>query len=113
MGDAPADAQLSEDGAFWWDGEQWQPIAPSVEPLGYGEQLARGDRSDQVGELQRRLAHLGYYQGNADGAFNEETEIAVKEFQRAAGHTDDGIAQADTWQELEDFVNAHGYGTPE
>jgi hypothetical protein len=104
-------SELSDDGAFWWDGEQWLPVAAAVKPLGYGEQLAKGDQSDQVGELQRRLAHLGYYQGDADGIFDGHTEAAVKEFQRAAGHTEDGIAQADTWQELEDSVNAHGYGS--
>jgi hypothetical protein len=24
----PADAQLSEDGRWWWDGAQWQPVEP-------------------------------------------------------------------------------------
>jgi hypothetical protein len=26
MTDVPEGAQLSEDGQWWWDGEQWQPV---------------------------------------------------------------------------------------
>lgn len=26
MADIPADAPRSEDGYYWWDGAQWQPI---------------------------------------------------------------------------------------
>jgi hypothetical protein len=27
MAEQPADAQLSEDGQWWWDGADWQPVA--------------------------------------------------------------------------------------
>ena len=26
MADIPADAPRSEDGYYWWDGSQWQPV---------------------------------------------------------------------------------------
>jgi hypothetical protein len=30
----PAGAQLSEDGNYWWDGAQWQPVSSSTGEAG-------------------------------------------------------------------------------
>ncbi len=55
----------------------------------------RGSRDDEVVKIQTRLAELGYYDGEIDGHFGEETEKAFMAFQENAGLTPDGIAGAD------------------
>ncbi|MGI6238885.1 MAG: peptidoglycan-binding domain-containing protein [Christensenellales bacterium] len=55
----------------------------------------RGDRGDEVIALQNRLAELGYYAGEADGAFGGGTERAVGKFQQALGIEPTGEASAD------------------
>ena len=52
--------------------------------------------SESVRELQRRLKELGYYKGSIDGDFGENTEKAVKEFQKANGLDADGICGSKT-----------------
>jgi hypothetical protein len=44
----PDGAQLSEDGKYWWDGADWQPV-----PEGHGRDrdTAGGEQSTQVGQL--------------------------------------------------------------
>lgn len=56
--------------------------------------LRLGSSGDAVTKLQNRLTELGFYTGEADGYFGEETEKAYKEFQKAAGVTVDGISGA-------------------
>ena len=58
--------------------------------------LRKGSRGDDVKRLQGLLGVA------ADGIFGNDTERAVKEFQRAKGLTADGIVGARTWAELED-----------
>jgi hypothetical protein len=82
----------------------------NVQPLSQGESLAVGDQGDQVEELQRNLQHVGYYQGQLDGYYGELLEAAVKEFQRAAGHDDDGRTGAETWHEIEHQAASAGDG---
>jgi N-acetylmuramoyl-L-alanine amidase len=48
-------------------------------------------RGDDVAELQRRLNALGFDAGREDGIFGEETETALRDFQRNAGVAADGI----------------------
>ena len=48
-------------------------------------------RGDDVGELQRRLNALGFDAGREDGIFGPETEHALRQFQRNAGATADGV----------------------
>lgn len=82
----------------------------NVQPLTQGESLAVGDQSEQVEELQRKLQHIGYYQGQVDGYFGELLEAAVREFQRAVGHEEDGRAGAEVWHEAEHAAVSAGYG---
>jgi N-acetylmuramoyl-L-alanine amidase len=49
-------------------------------------------RGDDVAELQRRLGGLGFDAGRVDGIFGPDTDRAVREFQRNAGLTVDGLA---------------------
>lgn len=48
-------------------------------------------RGDDVATLQRRLGALGFDAGRADGVYGADTETAVRDFQRNAGLTVDGI----------------------
>ena len=45
--------------------------------------LKMGMRGDDVLSAQRRLTELGYYEGEADGAFDSVTRAAVKRFEAA------------------------------
>ena len=55
-----------------------------------------GDSGDQITELQRRLADLGYYTGAATGTFDRPTEAAVQRFQHDNRLLPDGIVGAST-----------------
>lgn len=59
-----------------------------------GRPLAKGDQNDHVHALQQLLGHLGLYQGEPDGYFGDALEDAVRQFQRAFGHDEDGPAGA-------------------
>ena len=52
--------------------------------------LQRGDRGNNVTELQIRLQQLGYNTGGIDGIFGSMTESAVQQLQRSAQLTSDG-----------------------
>jgi peptidoglycan hydrolase-like protein with peptidoglycan-binding domain len=52
--------------------------------------LQRGDRGNNVTELQIRLQQLGYNTGGVDGIFGGMTESAVQQLQRSAQLTSDG-----------------------
>jgi N-acetylmuramoyl-L-alanine amidase len=48
-------------------------------------------RGDDVAEVQRQLNALGFDAGREDGILGPETESALREFQRNAGATPDGV----------------------
>jgi N-acetylmuramoyl-L-alanine amidase len=48
-------------------------------------------RGDDVATLQRRLNALGFDAGREDGILGPETETALRQFQRNAGTTADGV----------------------
>jgi N-acetylmuramoyl-L-alanine amidase len=48
-------------------------------------------RGDDVAELQRQLNAMGFDAGREDGILGPETEEALREFQRNAGTTPDGV----------------------
>ncbi|MGJ3244720.1 MAG: peptidoglycan-binding domain-containing protein [Elainellaceae cyanobacterium] len=74
-----------------------QPVSQS---LGMRPILSLGDTGSGVAELQSMLTLLGYYQGAIDGQYQDATEAAVANFQRAAGLTVDGIVGPTTWTAL-------------
>ncbi|MDQ2084959.1 spore cortex-lytic enzyme [Herbivorax sp. ANBcel31] len=55
-----------------------------------------GSRSQQVVDIQTRLANWGYYDGNVDGIFGIKTYRAVRLFQSTNGLTVDGIVGPET-----------------
>lgn len=68
--------------------------------------LRRGDRGDQVRNLQTLLRRLGYAVGTVDGIFGPVTEQAVRAFQRDAGLSQTGQVDGDTWATLQSSVPA-------
>jgi peptidoglycan hydrolase-like protein with peptidoglycan-binding domain len=62
--------------------------------------LKQGSQGETVSELQAALKLLGFYPGNVDGVYGEQTAQAVSRFQSAAGLEADGITGMDTWNRL-------------
>ncbi len=58
--------------------------------------LMMGSTGSDVSDLQARLIELGYYSGNIDGRYAQDTQAAVQEFQSRHGLTADGIAGRQT-----------------
>ena len=54
--------------------------------------LENGTESEQVKTLQKRLKDLGYYHGNVDGKYGDETQASVMAFQLRNNLTVDGKA---------------------
>lgn len=63
-------------------------ITPNPE---YGT-LQVGDKGDEVRRLQEELARYGYYEGDIDGVYGNQTRRAVEEFQYQHGLSADGMA---------------------
>ncbi|MGD2184136.1 peptidoglycan-binding domain-containing protein [Lusitaniella coriacea] len=62
--------------------------------------LKHGSSGAEVVELQRLLAHWGYYYGLFDGIFNDIVEDAVKAYQHRVFLEEDGIVGPLTWKAL-------------
>lgn len=56
----------------------------------------RGSRGAEVTKIQTRLKDWGYYTGNVDGIYGDQTVAAVRKFQAANGLRVDGIAGPQT-----------------
>lgn len=74
-------------------GSASQSLPSKVADLGDAPSTSRvGDRGADVKKLQQALKILGHYTGSCDGIFGENTENAVKKFQKSRGLSQDGIA---------------------
>ena len=62
--------------------------------------LKRGASGTDVELLQRLLCKKGYHVG-ADGIFGNDTEVAVRNFQKDYGLVSDGIVGQRTWDMLQ------------
>lgn len=71
--------------------------------------LRKGDRGDEVKDLQERLNALGYDCGEADGVFGTRTKNAVVRFQTSNGLDPDGIVGHKTWAALDNAQPAETY----
>lgn len=62
--------------------------------------IQQGATGDDVIELQARLQHIGFYNGNIDGVFGWGTYWALRNFQYEFGMDIDGIAGQETKNKL-------------
>lgn len=62
--------------------------------------MKKGDKGTNVKELQIKLNELGYNCGTPDGAFGNNTDAAVKKFQKDNGLVADGIVGSKTLEKL-------------
>ena len=72
--------------------------------------LRYGSTGEEVRQLQQALIDLGYLGGVADGIFGNNTENAVRKFQRKNGLTADGLAGVKTRELV--MSKASGKPTP-
>ncbi len=67
-------------------------------------------RGDDVGELQARLARLGFDCGRVDGIFGPRTARALEDFQSNCGLSSDGVCGIDTLRVLSRVIGQTGSG---
>ncbi|MEH6420835.1 XVIPCD domain-containing protein [Pseudomonas sp. CGJS7] len=92
-------------------GEVKLPAMGGRDPMADGV-LKLNERGDAVREMQESLKALGYRDAsgkelNPDGHFGRKSQEALKEFQRAQGIDDDGVAGPSTLQKLKAAVQEH------
>ncbi len=67
---------------------------------------------DDIATLQSRLTEMGFDCGRVDGIYNDATEKAVREFQKSAGVSVDGICGPATLTALIRLTRTVAGGTP-
>lgn len=82
-----------------------QRIANSAQPKAPTQaiqrsQLAQGDYGSEVGQLQRRLKELGFFEPSVTEYYGDLTQAAVSNFQRSQGIPSSGIADTQTLEAL-------------
>lgn len=77
------------------------------------ETLQEGDQGEEVLSLQTRLDELGYLDTEYDGHYGEYTAGCVREFQKANGLPETGVADSDTQKMLySSLAKAKNGGAP-
>jgi lysozyme len=64
-----------------------------------------GNQGEKVRAIQSRLSQKGFYSGEVDGNFGQQTLTAVMNFQKAQGLVNDGIVGMKTWGYLMGLSN--------
>ncbi|MGB5971777.1 MAG: peptidoglycan-binding domain-containing protein, partial [Nodosilinea sp.] len=95
--------------------EEAVPVTQPAVPTVSGGRIVRptlqlGSQGESVRELQSMLILLGYYPGPVSGVYQEDTAVATRRFQTAAGITADGIVGPATWSRL--FPTPPGEANP-
>lgn len=96
----------------WCDEESWRALVEATWQLGDRLLVLTSPnlRGDDVGELQARLARLGFDCGRVDGIFGPRTARALEDFQSNCGLTADGVCGADTLRMLGRVIGQTGTG---
>lgn len=68
--------------------------------------LSRGSSGELVKKLQTLLKQLGYYSDVISGNFLDNTDAAVKAFQRATNHTPDGVFGPKTCKSMNELITS-------
>lgn len=68
---------------------------------------------DDVTQLQRHLARLGFGSGRVDGVFDASTDTALREFQRNVGIEADGTCGPAVWRALDRLARSVAGGDPD
>ncbi|KAB7709242.1 PDZ domain-containing protein [Bacillus aerolatus] len=76
------------------------PAYSNLSYLSPDSELKLDSLSEEVKTAEKMLEALGYNPGKIDGFFDEETEEAVKEFQKKAGMDETGVLSGDTTVQL-------------
>lgn len=94
-GDNPLLVYLkNSDKPIWFDLNKRAPI--KLDENIVLNPLQKGDKGDEVKQMQSMLVEMGYLQGSPDGDFGAKTESAVKAYQEAMGLEATGIADEET-----------------
>lgn len=67
--------------------------------------LSRGSSGELVKKLQTLLKELGYYSDVISGNFLDNTDAAVKAFQRATNHDPDGVFGPKTCKSMNELIS--------
>lgn len=94
-GDAPLVVYLkNSDTPIWFDLNNRVPI--TLDESVVLNPLQKGDKGDEVQNMQAMLVEMGYLAGTPDGDFGGKTEAAVIAYQEAMGIEATGIADEET-----------------
>jgi peptidoglycan hydrolase-like protein with peptidoglycan-binding domain len=83
------------------------PVNISYSNLQIGDGLNTPELQEEVKYLQKLLQNKGFFPQDivVDGLFWQETEIAVKAFQKSKNLPENGIVESSTWMALENKTN--------
>ncbi|HEY9695027.1 MAG TPA: peptidoglycan-binding protein [Oculatellaceae cyanobacterium] len=77
-----------------------QPISQNFNANSNSSSLLPGNFSNNTFAIQQRLREFGFYNGQIDGIFGTETDLALRRFQASVGLFADGIPGSDTLRVL-------------
>ena len=86
---------------------------PAITPNTAYKTIKVGDNGEDVRAMQAKLAEYGYYTGDIDGRFGNQTRRAVEQFQYNQGISADGIAGRYTLTLLYESADVRLAPTPE
>ena len=86
MADIPQGAQFSEDGNYWWDGSQWQPVENSAAQASESTEVT-AEQLEPVGDIGAEPGSEDlineqlkpYFQPDVDGVPDDASEAELSE----------------------------------
>lgn len=93
---------LQQDGIV--GSQTWQALRTNTAPIAAKPVLRRGSTNMDVAIVQGLLKDIGLYKSAVDQIFGQNTEAAVRDFQRQNQLQVDGVVGAKTWKALENVA---------